>query len=138
MPSSKPTAIEQGYLDQGYKLPEGWTWDLVAEHREKRQIEPIFVPLKVTLGIVAWGVPFIDGKPLKHSVDEDEDIAKQIANSRVHLSLGDEFTYAAGMAAAIRSALSERAVKAFRKAIVEDGAEDLFRKLESPCPVARG
>ena len=49
-----------------------------------------------------------------------------------------KLTYAAGMAAAIRSALSERAVNAFRKAIVEDGAEDLFRKLESPCPVARG
>ena len=61
-----PTAIEQAYLDQGYLLPALLTWEQVAERRASWRIEPIYVPLAFAPGCLAWGVPFIDGKPLAH------------------------------------------------------------------------
>jgi hypothetical protein len=61
-----PTAIEQSYLDQGYVLPEPLTWEMVAERRARWDIDPIFVPLGFAPGCLAWGVPYIDGKHLKH------------------------------------------------------------------------
>ena len=59
-----PTKIERSYLEQGYRLPEGCTWDMVAERRERWGIDPIFAPVAVVPACVGWGVPFVDGKPL--------------------------------------------------------------------------
>jgi hypothetical protein len=61
-----PTDIEQGYIDQGYELPPGLTWDMVAERRARWGINPIFVPVAVVPGSVGWAVPHINGLPLKH------------------------------------------------------------------------
>lgn len=61
-----PNAIEQGYLDQGYRLPDGWDWSRVAEHRERWGVDRILVPVAVTNGVVGWAVPFVDGRPLAH------------------------------------------------------------------------
>jgi len=60
------TDIECSYLDQGYRLPDGLTWAMVAEHRARWDIAPIFVPLAVAPGCIGWGVPHIDGRPLRH------------------------------------------------------------------------
>ena len=60
-----PTAIEQGYFDQGYILPVGWTWERVAEHRARWDTDAIMVPLVVHHGVVGWGVPIVDGAYLK-------------------------------------------------------------------------
>jgi len=61
-----PTDIERAYLEQGYRLPEGLTWDMVDERRARWGIRPIMVPVTVGPGCLGWGVPFIGGKPLKH------------------------------------------------------------------------
>jgi hypothetical protein len=61
-----PTDIERSYLEQGYRLPEGFTWDMVAERRARWATEEIFVPVAVAPGRVGWGVPHIGGLPLKH------------------------------------------------------------------------
>lgn len=64
----KPSATEQAYLDQGYNLPEGWTWKLVDQYRQGHNIDQIYVPIQnataLALGLVVWGVPYIDGRPL--------------------------------------------------------------------------
>lgn len=62
-----PTAIEKSYFDQGYVLPGGLTWEMVAEHRARWEIAAIFVPISMARGCIGWGVPFIDGVPLRHS-----------------------------------------------------------------------
>ena len=59
--------------------------------------------------------------------------AHTIEMARQH---GFNGAYARIMSAAIRSAQSERAANAFRKAIIEDHAGHLFRNLETDCPVA--
>jgi hypothetical protein len=61
-----PTTIELSYLRQGYRLPDGLTWPMVASARERRDIDPVFVPVAVAPGCIGWGVPFLDGKPLSH------------------------------------------------------------------------
>ena len=61
-----PTDIERSYCEQGYRLPEGLTWEMVAERRERWDIAEIFVPIAISPGCLGWGVPHIDGKPLKH------------------------------------------------------------------------
>ena len=61
-----PTKIERSYLEQGYRLPDGLTWKMVAERRARWAIADIFVPIAVAPGCVGWGVPYIDGVPLKH------------------------------------------------------------------------
>lgn len=61
-----PTDIERSYVDQGYRLPEGFTWNIVAERRARWAICDIFVPVAVAPGCVGWGVPYICGVPLKH------------------------------------------------------------------------
>jgi hypothetical protein len=61
-----PNAIEQGYIEQGYCLPEGLTWDRVDTLRAHWGVNPLLVPEVVGHGCIGWGVPFIDGKPLKH------------------------------------------------------------------------
>jgi hypothetical protein len=61
-----PTAIERSYVEQGYRLPEGLTWAMVAERRERWAIADIFVPVAVAPGCIGWGVPFRDGVPLRH------------------------------------------------------------------------
>lgn len=61
-----PTATEQGYLDQGYQLPDGITWRMVHDVRATRDIAEIYVPVALAAGCAAWGVPYIGGKPLKH------------------------------------------------------------------------
>lgn len=62
-----PTDIERAYLDQGYVLPEGLDWEGVAKQRARWSIAPIFVPIaRVPGACIGWGVPFIDGVPLKH------------------------------------------------------------------------
>lgn len=62
-----PTAIERAYLEQGYSLPAGLSWTDVAEHRARWTIDPIFVPVaRVPGACIGWGVPFLDGVPLKH------------------------------------------------------------------------
>jgi hypothetical protein len=61
-----PTEIEQSYLDQGYELPDFLTWEMVAERRRRWDIPEIFVPIAVGPGCLGWGVPHVDGKPLRH------------------------------------------------------------------------
>lgn len=61
-----PTDIERSYREQGYRLPHGLTWDMVAERRARWDIDPVLVPVAVAPGCVGWGVPHIDGVPLKH------------------------------------------------------------------------
>ena len=61
-----PTEIERSYVEQGYRLPEGLTWEMVAERRARWAIAPIFVPVAVAPGCVGWGVPHIRGVPLEH------------------------------------------------------------------------
>jgi hypothetical protein len=61
-----PTNIEQSYLDQGYELPEGLTWEMVAERRARWDMADIFVPIAVAPGCIGWGVPHVDGVPLTH------------------------------------------------------------------------
>jgi hypothetical protein len=61
-----PTRIERSYLEQGYCLPEGLTWERVAELRRRWDVDPVFVPLARSPGCIGWGVPFIAGRPLKH------------------------------------------------------------------------
>jgi hypothetical protein len=64
---ASPTPVERSYLEQGYVLPGGCTWEIVAEQRARWDIAAIFVPVTVAPGCVGWGVPFIDGRPLEHS-----------------------------------------------------------------------
>ena len=60
------------YERQGYKLPDGVTPQMIFEYQTKYKMEPIMMPLVsvrtdgTSGGVTAWGVPFIDGKPLKH------------------------------------------------------------------------
>jgi hypothetical protein len=61
-----PTEIERSYVAQGYVLPRGLDWTMVAERRARWLIPDIYVPLAVAPGCIGWGVPFIDGKPLRH------------------------------------------------------------------------
>ena len=61
-----PNYIEQGYLDQGYALPEGWTWDRVNEHRARWNVDAILMPIVVAHGCVGWGVPIINDAFPKH------------------------------------------------------------------------
>jgi len=61
-----PTPIERSYVEQGYRLPGGLTWTMVAERRARWAIADIFVPVAVAPGCVAWGVPHIGGVPLRH------------------------------------------------------------------------
>jgi hypothetical protein len=61
-----PTPIEQSYLDQGYRLPHGLTWEMVEQRRARWQIADIYVPVAVAPGCLGWGVPHIGGKPLAH------------------------------------------------------------------------
>ena len=61
-----PTETERSYLEQGYRLPERLTWEMVAERRVRWAIAEIFVPVAVAPGCIGWGVPHIRGVPLKH------------------------------------------------------------------------
>ena len=61
-----PTDIERSYVEQGYRLPEGLTWAMVAERRARWAIADIYVPVAVGPGCVGWGVPFRHGVPLEH------------------------------------------------------------------------
>lgn len=63
-------------------------------------------------------------------------ITKQIEFARKFLKAGNAKSYAQSMSSSIRSAMSDRAAKAFRKAIAEDQTEALFRDLNTDCPVA--
>ena len=56
------------YEAQGYELPLGVTRDDVVTYREQWDLDPLFVPLTgAGCAVTAWGVPFIDGKPLQHA-----------------------------------------------------------------------
>jgi hypothetical protein len=61
-----PSAIEQAYVEQGYRLPGKLTWDDVERHRTAWDIDAILVPVAVGPGCIGWGVPFIDDTPLTH------------------------------------------------------------------------
>jgi hypothetical protein len=63
-------------------------------------------------------------------------IAKQIESARKHLEAGNYYAYAAQISAGIRSAMSDRAAKSFRKAIDEDGTADWFHGLNTTTPTA--
>lgn len=60
------------YERQGYTLPAGVTAADVVAYQRKYELDPIMMPLVsvrtdgTTGGVTAWGVPFIDGKPLRH------------------------------------------------------------------------
>ncbi|MGJ7039177.1 hypothetical protein J2Y63_002432 [Shinella sp. BE166] len=62
--------------------------------------------------------------------------AKTIEMARKMLSAGNGAAYARLISGAIRSAMSDRAANAFRKAVSEDGAERFFDKLDTSCPTA--
>lgn len=59
------TPIEKSYVEQGYVLPDGWTWGRVEEAKTLHNIAPYMVPVATASGCCAWAVPYIDGKPLK-------------------------------------------------------------------------
>lgn len=59
------TPIEKSYVEQGYKLPDGWTWARVEEARTLHNTPAYMVPVATAPGCCAWAVPYIDGKPLK-------------------------------------------------------------------------
>lgn len=61
-----PNEIERSYEEQGYRLPDGLTWEMVAERREQWAIPAILVPVAVAPNCLGWGVPHIGGLPLKH------------------------------------------------------------------------
>ena len=45
--------IEQGYIGQGYRLPEGLTWERVDALRERWGVNPLLVP--------RWSAPAASG-----------------------------------------------------------------------------
>ena len=56
---------------EGYTLPYGITWQDVAESRAHYGHASIMLPVAVVPGsCIAWGVPFIDGKPVRHRLAE--------------------------------------------------------------------
>ena len=58
--------IERGYVEQGYRLPEGYTWGIVHRMRERYGTPDFMVPVVVVPGKVAgWGVPWMNGKPMR-------------------------------------------------------------------------
>ena len=59
------TKIERGYVEQGYSLPDGITWDMVNASRVKYSTPDYMVPVATASGCCAWAVPYINGKPLK-------------------------------------------------------------------------
>jgi hypothetical protein len=61
-----PTHIERAYVEQGFVLPEGLSWELVSERRRRWNIPDIYVPVAVAPGCLGWGVPYVGGVPLKH------------------------------------------------------------------------
>jgi hypothetical protein len=61
-----PSEIELSYEQQGCRLPGEFTWEMVAERRARWDIAAIFVPVAVAPGCVGWGVPHVNGAPLKH------------------------------------------------------------------------
>lgn len=61
-----PAEVIANYQRQGYVLPAGFTVERVIAEQQRLDINPIFVPLGHTMGVIAWGVPFIDGQPLQH------------------------------------------------------------------------
>ena len=63
---TEPTSIESGYIAQGYILPAHLTWADVHTARERFELSPISVPVASGPGVLAWGVPFINGKPMTH------------------------------------------------------------------------
>ena len=62
-------------------------------------------------------------------------ITKQIENARQHLEAGNYYAYAAQISAGIRSAMSDRAANAFRKAIAQDRTGGMFANLSTSCPI---
>lgn len=63
-------------------------------------------------------------------------IGKTIQMARNMLHSGNGAAYARLLSAEIRASMSTRAANAVRKAIAEDGAERLFVKLDTSCPLA--
>jgi hypothetical protein len=61
-------------------------------------------------------------------------VTKTIETARSYLPT-NRGAYARTMAAAIRSASSDKAARAYRVAIVEDSLEFLFVNLWSDCPI---
>jgi hypothetical protein len=61
-----PTDIELSCVEQGYELPQGLTWEMVAERPAPWVIPGIFVPVTAAPGCLGWGVPDIRGVPLGH------------------------------------------------------------------------
>ena len=64
--STVPSDIERGYVEQGYRLPEGYTWEIVHQARERYGTPDFMVPVAIVPGkVTAWGVPWKNGKPLR-------------------------------------------------------------------------
>lgn len=72
--------IERGYIEQGYQLPSGLTWEDVARSRARWDIAPQMVPVCVSAhavpagvpanAVIGWGVPIINGRYLRHGLYE--------------------------------------------------------------------
>ncbi len=60
------TQIEAGYVAQGYELPPGCTWEMIARERVRYCINEMYVPVGRGPGCCAWGVPMIAGEFLSH------------------------------------------------------------------------
>jgi hypothetical protein len=50
-------ATEQESAPDFYSLPNGWTWQDVADQREKHDIHERFFPIASGGGAMGWGVP---------------------------------------------------------------------------------
>jgi hypothetical protein len=50
-------AQDRLYVEQGYELPEGMTWEIVDAHRQQHGLDPRMVPVARAHGVLAWAVP---------------------------------------------------------------------------------
>ena len=55
------------YVNQGYKIPDGYTPGIIQDVQWLWMISDIYVPITWANHVVAWGVPHnADGSPMKH------------------------------------------------------------------------
>lgn len=55
--------LEQGYFDQGYRLPEGLSWERVVALRDRWGVNPLLVPERSAPAPSAGASLMSTGKP---------------------------------------------------------------------------
>ncbi len=54
------------YTEQGYVIPDGYNVETIKDEQARWGIDDIYVPVAHASGVVAWGVPYVDGAPMLH------------------------------------------------------------------------